>query len=197
MFTIKRRLLLAVIIVAVGIPATAGGQFAPPQQTQVLASQVQPANPQCPRGYHSLKDYLTYASKVYQRDDVSRSAHLRMAYMRRCQHSPWATSMVRRYHARYKRARAARIAAERAAAAIAAVARYQCSFGRSAIPCYVVWCESKGDWHVVNEIGALGFYQFLGWPVPWPVVTEADKLAHHRMAAKLWADSPSHWAQCL
>lgn len=70
-------------------------------------------------------------------------------------------------------------------------------FGYFAIPCSVVSCESGYSWSAENPSGARGPYQFLGWSVPWPVRSFAHKLAHHRMAAYLWADSPSHWAQCL
>jgi hypothetical protein len=69
---------------------------------------------------------------------------------------------------------------------------------RWAIPWEIVWCESGpgGSWTAYNESsGARGPYQFLGWDVPWPVYTDADKLAHHRMAAELWAGGAgrSHW----
>lgn len=71
---------------------------------------------------------------------------------------------------------------------------YDCgSAGRFAIPCYVVACESGYSWSAYNPSGARGPYQFLGWNVPWPVTSWADKMAHHRMARYLWNDSPSHW----
>jgi hypothetical protein len=76
---------------------------------------------------------------------------------------------------------------------------YQCSFGRSAIPCYIVLCESGGNWGARNASGAVGRYQLLGWGAPWPARTRAARLANHRIAARLWAGGrgASNWAQCL
>lgn len=59
-----------------------------------------------------------------------------------------------------------------------------------AVPAYVVACETRGywghgRWRARNPSGAIGPYQFLDWPVPWPVDSVRDKLAHHRMAASL------------
>jgi hypothetical protein len=64
---------------------------------------------------------------------------------------------------------------------------YVCSFGRSAIPCYIVMCESRGRWTALNRSGAAGLYQLM--PMhgrPFPVRTSADRLAHHRIAHRLW-----------
>lgn len=58
---------------------------------------------------------------------------------------------------------------------------------RWAIPFAVVACESGGSWSAYNRTSAaLGPYQLLGWGAPWPVLTLRDKLAHHRIAARLW-----------
>ncbi|MDX6534007.1 MAG: hypothetical protein QOF68_1751 [Gaiellales bacterium] len=71
--------------------------------------------------------------------------------------------------------------------AVARVTPFDCgSRGRWAIPCSIIACESGFSWTAYNPSGARGPYQFLGWAVPWPVRTAADKLAHHRMAARLW-----------
>jgi hypothetical protein len=94
----------------------------------------------------------------------------------------------------------ARVRAKIRARAIRRVTPYRCSFGRYAIPCSVVRCESTdGSWDTINSIGAKGPYQFLNKDslIPWPVKTSAHRLAHHRLAAKLWAESHGHWAQCL
>jgi hypothetical protein len=73
------------------------------------------------------------------------------------------------------------------ARAIRRLAPYRCSFGRAAIPCYVVMCESRGHWDAYNASGARGPYQLMPmWGAPWPVRTRADRLAHHRIAARLW-----------
>lgn len=75
---------------------------------------------------------------------------------------------------------------------------YDCgSNGNWAIPCYIVYRESHYQWGAYNSSsGARGPYQFLGWPVPWPVTSKADKLAHHKMAYKLWDGGAgcSHWS---
>ena len=94
----------------------------------------------------------------------------------------------------------ARVKAKARARAIRRLTPYRCSFGRYAIPCHVVRCESTdGGWDTINSIGAKGPYQFLGKDslIPWPVKTSAHRLAHHRLAARLWAESHGHWAQCL
>ncbi len=68
------------------------------------------------------------------------------------------------------------------------------------IPAYVVSCESGGSWSSYNSSsGAKGVYQFVGWPVPWPVDSYEDAQAHHEMARKLWAggSGAGHWTACL
>lgn len=70
---------------------------------------------------------------------------------------------------------------------------YRCqggAYGTWAIPCYVIACESGFSWSAYNPSGARGPYQFLGWPVPWPVRNFKDKVAHHRMGSQLGL---SHW----
>ena len=70
---------------------------------------------------------------------------------------------------------------------------YRCQSGRYgywAKACYIIACESGYSWTAYNPSGARGPYQFLGWPVPWPVRSFKDKIAHHRMATQL---GNSHW----
>ena len=64
-----------------------------------------------------------------------------------------------------------------------------------AIPWSIVACESGGSWSAANPSGAIGPYQLLGHGAPFPVTSEADKLAHHRIASALWAGGAgrSHW----
>lgn len=58
---------------------------------------------------------------------------------------------------------------------------------RWAIPWSIVYCESKGSWSAYNPSGAAGPYQLMPeWGRPFPVTSEADKLAHHRIAARVW-----------
>jgi hypothetical protein len=69
-------------------------------------------------------------------------------------------------------------------------------YGQWAIPEYIVACESGGDWGAYNPSGAAGPYQLM--PVhgrPWPITSEADRIAHHRIAGNLWngGAGASHW----
>jgi len=103
---------------------------------------------------------------------------------------------VERYRRHHLAALAELRAEQRIRDEIAALTPYDCaSAGRWAIPCAIVACESGYSWGAYNPSGARGPYQFLGWNVPWPVRTLADQLAHHRMAARLYADGAgrSHW----
>lgn len=80
-----------------------------------------------------------------------------------------------------------RVRAKRDVRVIRRVTPYRCRFGRSAIPCYVVRCESRGRWTAYNRSGAAGIYQIM--PMhgrPWPANTRRARLAHHRIAARLW-----------
>lgn len=184
--------------VLVPMAATAGDPTPPRAAAHAGSIPLGPsANAKCARGVNSIEEYRWYASRAYKRQKVSRAAHKRMTYMRRCQHSKAAKKIVARYRSRYKRERSNRKAARK----VLALTRYSCSHGRWAIPCHIISCESGGSWNATNKggSGAIGPYQFLGWPVPWPINSEADKLAHHRMAAKLWQGGAGrgHWAQCL
>ncbi len=81
-----------------------------------------------------------------------------------------------------------RVRAKAAAREIRKLTPYRCSFGRSAIPCYIVACESHGRWTAYNPSGAAGIYQIMGMHGrPWPVRSRTARLAHHRIAARLWA----------
>lgn len=80
-----------------------------------------------------------------------------------------------------------RVRAKRDIREIRRLTPYRCHFGRSAIPCAIVMCESHGRWTAYNRSGAAGIYQIM--PVhhrPWPANTRAARLAHHRIAARLW-----------
>jgi len=105
--------------------------------------------------------------------------------------------VIKKQRAKYKKAR--RKAAQDEAA-LSGLTPYNCgSSGNWAIPCAIVACESGYSWSAYNPSGALGPYQLLGKGAPWPVTSEADKIAHHRIAANLWAGGAgsSHWTQCL
>ena len=138
---------------------------------------------------HTVHGYRSYASRVYKRPVVSLAAHRRLAEMHVCQRSYRARKAVGRHHDRYKRAREQR-------KAIMRLTPYRGPNGsRWAIPWYIVACESRGSWSAYNPSGARGPYQLLGWKVPWPARTQADRLAHHRMATRLWRGGAgaSHW----
>lgn len=65
---------------------------------------------------------------------------------------------------------------------------YHCATGRFAIPCYIIACESHGLWTAYNRSGAAGPYQLMAMHGrPWPALTRGARLAHHRIAARLWA----------
>ncbi|MEJ7786412.1 MAG: hypothetical protein WKF96_16535 [Solirubrobacteraceae bacterium] len=81
-----------------------------------------------------------------------------------------------------------RVRAKHQAREIRRLTPYRCSFGRSAIPCGIVLCESGGKWTAYNRSGAASLYQIMAMHGrPWPVRTRADRLAHHRIASRLWA----------
>lgn len=201
MRTTKMRLLLtAIVALAVLVPATAGGQPDPPQQTMATPPTPLPVTDhRCPRGLSSVDEYRTYAKRAYLRDTVSRDAHRKMAYMVKCQHeSAWAKRMVHRYWKRYRQARDLRRQSE------------ACTpFGDWAIPPHVVMRESHGQ-NVPNTQGsdASGFYQILrstwlgaGGPDlkthPRYLAMSFPKAVQDCVAHRLWSQSHSHWAQTL
>jgi hypothetical protein len=180
-----RRIILAAL--AAFVVLSTGAQAAPAPSpgcpTVIVASAGDP--PVKHVRTHTQAEYRAYASKVFQRQRVSWRAIRKIVRMERCQHSPKARSNTERLRKRLTRERRARQAAER-----------YTPFGGWAIPAYIVMCESHGSWTAYNSAsGARGPYQFVGWPVPWPVRTAADRAAHHRMAAKLWAGGAGagHW----
>jgi hypothetical protein len=137
-----------------------------------------------------------YVRTVYNRVRVSARALRRLERLERCAYSERAARNMQAEHLRQGQARRAR-----ARSALIARSRtpYRCGFGRSAIPCYIVACESGGDWTAANRSGAIGRYQLKGKGAPWPVTSEADRREHDRIAHNLWADGAGahHWSQCL
>lgn len=90
------------------------------------------------------------------------------------------------------------------------VAPLRCYGQPSAVPCWIITRESRGDWSAWNAQScgtsgyhARGFYQLCGHGEPWPVLlssryeTLKRKLAHRRIAAHLWnqqqAGQARHW----
>jgi hypothetical protein len=145
----------------------------------------------CPAEY-TRADFHRAAKKAYDgRSAATRHERRTLARVIRCQARPRASRTViavhqRRYRARHLR----RIELRR-------LAPYDCGrHGHFAVPCGIVYRESHYSWNAYNgSSGARGPYQFLGWRVPWPVRSAADRMAHHRMAARLWngGAGASHW----
>lgn len=80
-----------------------------------------------------------------------------------------------------------RVRAKRDARDTRRLTPYRCRTGRFAVPCYIIRCESRGSWTAYNRSGAAGPYQIM--PMhgrPWPAHTQRARLAHHRIAARLW-----------
>ena len=99
-----------------------------------------------------------------------------------------AKAYARNHGGCYSPACTRRVRAKAQAKQIRALTPYKCASGRFAIPCYVIRCESRGRWTAYNASGAAGPYQIM--PMhgrPFPVRTRAHELAHHRIAARLWA----------
>ena len=145
----------------------------------------------CPSKYDRA-DFHRIAGKAYDgRHATARHERRTLARVVRCQRRPRASARVIRDHRRRYRGRHLRRIELRS------IAPYKCgSHGRFAVPCSIVARESRYSWSAYNtSSGALGPYQFLGWRVPWPVRSAADQIAHHRMAARLWAGGAgaSHW----
>jgi hypothetical protein len=137
-------------------------------------------------------DFHRIAKRAYDgREAATRHERRTLARVIRCQSRPRASArLIAGHQRRYRRRHVGRLELRR-------VAPYDCgAHGRFAVPCGIVWRESHYSWNAYNSAsGALGPYQFLGWRVPWPVRSTADRLAHHRMAARLWAGGAgaSHW----
>jgi hypothetical protein len=96
----------------------------------------------------------------------------------------------------YSRTCSLRVRAKYEGRMIRRLTPYHCATGRFAVPCYIIACESHGSWTAANPSGAVGPYQLLGWGAPWPADTRAKRLAHHRIAARLWdgGKGASNWA---
>lgn len=181
MFKFTLRLLLAAFVL--------GLAPSPAQAHTVLLKKARTAESVRCETMYTVKQYKSYASRVYRRQKVSEAAQRRMRAMHVCQSTFIQRKAVGKHHDRYKQARAYR-------RAVTALTPYPGPNGtRWAIPYYIVACESRGRWDAYNPSGASGPYQLLGWGAPMPANTPARKLAHHRIAARLWAGGrgASHW----
>lgn len=165
---------------------------------------------QLPRGCKALttaSDFAPFAEKVWNKSrwkrrggDPGKAAIAAMKRRRHCaitdrararMEKKWKAQKVAFYQHRTEQRRKLRRKRE-----LVALTPYSCgSAGRFAIPCYIVACESGYSWSAYNPSGALGPYQLLGWGAPFPVVSWADKMEHHRIAGDLWdgGGGASHW----
>jgi hypothetical protein len=145
----------------------------------------------CPTKYDRA-DFHRAAGKAYDgRHAATRHERRTLVRVVRCQQRPRASAApIARHRRQYRHRHLHRLE-------LRAIAPYDCgSHGRFAVPCSIVYRESHYSWDAYNaSSGARGPYQFLGWRVPWPVRSAAARLAHHRMAARLWAGGAgaSHW----
>ena len=194
MRTTKMRLLLAAVFAAVVfIPTAAGGQTDAPQQTTVAAAIV---DNRCPRGNVSVYEYKKYAQSVYKREKISRKASRKLIYAMKCQHSPWAKNLVKKYWRKFVQARQLRALEDRCT-----------PFGEWAIPPHIVMRESHGT-NVPNGQGsdASGYYQILNstWlgiggpdisPRPRYLAMSFPKAIQDCVAHRLWnGGANNHWA---
>lgn len=188
----------ALAVVLVGLPTTSESQTAPgaasPKPKPLSATEARKRQTGCGTLYRP-SHFHAAARKVYRSSSPPTGAEKRkIRKFVRCQRTARSTRNVRRVHMpRYRRGNAYRVE-------LARLLPYRCGAnGRWAIPCSIVYCESKYSWGAINGSGARGPYQLLGKPDPWPVRTRAHRLAHHRIAAGLWRGGAgsSHWQQCL
>lgn len=185
--TTTKRLQLAAAIAVIAIAAPAGGSQPP------AASTAQSVN--CPRGLNTIADYRTYARAVYKRDKVTITAHVRLRYMRTCQHSAKAARAVSQLRKRFKAQRAERKLLD------------ACTpYGEWAIPAYIVMRESGGSRTARNPSStAGGYYQFIDstWYAyggtryndSHPAAV-APAVEQHCVAHRAWAGGAGsgHWA---
>lgn len=153
--------------------------------------------PGCSRHYR-MKRFYRYTKARYTKRSkpLTKGQKLHIKHLALClatkEKSHWAYAKKRKLRAKFR----ARLARARQVAAYHRLTPYVCANGtRWAIPCSIIACESGYSWSAYNPSGARGPYQFLGWNVPWPVRTWADKMAHHRMGAALYNGGAgrSHW----
>lgn len=156
-------------------------------------STAAPATTRCGGHDHGARHTVVQFSRRAKRAYAGRLTTTERAQLR---HLKWCAQSGNARN-RMKKAEQRIRAARRAARIASSLTPYCGSHGCWAIPEYIVACETGGtfSWSAYNPSGARGPYQFLGWNVPWPVRTQADKNAHHRMAARLWAggSGASHW----
>lgn len=128
-------------------------------------------------------------SRWRQRDPRSEGTRARLRHKRRCARSERSLGQMNRIAREERRAfREHRERKLRERAERRALTPYRCGgYGRFAVPCYIVACESGYSWAAYNPSGAAGAYQIMPeHGRPWPVDSAEDKRAHHSIASDLW-----------
>jgi hypothetical protein len=188
-FTRLRVLLLALSVVLILTATTYNSSGAEePQQTQPTATAPAASPPplrnNCTRLF-TQKQFKRYAPKVYYRERITMKSRRHMRFMIRCQHSDKAQHKMAKLRRALSSDRKQRLRMARLARSLTPYG--PCYGGMWAIPCSIIGCESGGSWTAHNPHSpARGPYQLLGHGEPWPVRTDADRLAHHRIASQLW-----------
>jgi len=172
-----RAVLLATAIISIIIAAPAQSANAPaPQQSPVV--NTRPAG--CSKTY-TIKHFRRAARSVYRSPSkVTRADKKKIKKKIHCARKAASKKIMRAKVARWKRWRISR---ER----YWQLTPYLGPHGsRWAIPWGIVRCESGGSWSAYNPSGASGPYQLLGHGAPFPADTRAERMANHRIAARLW-----------
>lgn len=120
----------------------------------------------------SIKHYDDYASKVYQREFISKKAHVRMNRMLKCQHSYKAVLKVFKLHKKflYKRSSSSCQQNHPVQCIFKAAKRWRVSFS---MLLRKAKCESGLNPHNYNSSGASGLFQFL--PSTWQTTPYRNK----------------------
>lgn len=188
----RRRIIrAAVLIAAAGL--LLGAEVQQAEAPESAAAHHRPGGKQLRNGCHRLytvRRVHGYARARYRTRTapLTRGQKRYLRRMTRCMFSAKKAARARRLQRRLRRGFRFRLAEAR-------LAPYVCHWsqtsGRSAIPCYIVECESHGLWWAHNPSGARGRYQLLGHGEPWPVLTGSVAetrrriLTHHRIARSL------------
>lgn len=176
-----RVLLPAFIAVAavVGIPAAAGGEGQPPQQTTQAPAPAVTPDP-CPVRF-SQREHRVYVRAVYRRAHVSSRARRQIRLMHRCSFSPKATRNMRVVVRGQKRTRRARMCSQRNVIQCIrdAADRWHVSF---AMLLRKGRCESELNPYSRNGSStASGLFQFL-YPSTW----NTTPYRHHSVFSAKW-----------
>lgn len=105
---IRRLLVICLIALFTLVGISSAQDDAKPNKVEAVrveAVKVKPLRRGCPELY-TIKNYTSYAHRVYRRESISKKANLKLARIEKCQHTKRAERVVNRYHKRYLRERA-------------------------------------------------------------------------------------------